>query len=113
MVKKVFITGGAGFIGSRLAMYFQKNYPDSRIVIFDCFRNNQKFDNGNLKSFGHYSNIIGFKGDVICGDINSKIDLDKLSLMAFEDPSTGGNPKKITKEDLKEMYKKSISGELF
>ena len=43
----------------------------------------------------------------------SKIDLEKLSLMAFEDPSTGSNPKKITQEDLKEMYKKSISGELF
>jgi len=43
----------------------------------------------------------------------NEIDLEKLSLMAFEDPSTGGNPKKITKEDLKEMYEKSISGELF
>ena len=43
----------------------------------------------------------------------SEIDLEKLSLMAFEDPSTGSNPKKITQEDLKEMYKKSISGELF
>ena len=43
----------------------------------------------------------------------NNIDLDELSLMAYEDPSTGGNPKKINKEDLKEMYKKSISGELF
>ena len=43
----------------------------------------------------------------------SEIDLEKLSLMAFEDPTTGSNPKKITQEDLKEMYKKSISGELF
>ena len=43
----------------------------------------------------------------------SEVDLEKLSLMAFEDPSTGGNPKKITQDDLKEMYKKSISGELF
>ena len=43
----------------------------------------------------------------------SEVDLEKLSLMAFEDPSTGSNPKKITKENLKEMYKKSISGELF
>ena len=43
----------------------------------------------------------------------SEIDLKKLSLMAFEDPSTGSNPKKITQEDLNEMYKKSISGELF
>ena len=43
----------------------------------------------------------------------SDLDLDKLSLMAFEDPSTNGNPKKISKEDLKLMYQHSISGELF
>ena len=43
----------------------------------------------------------------------ANIDLDELSLMAFEDPSTGSNPKKISKEDLKEMYKNSISGKLF
>ncbi len=43
----------------------------------------------------------------------SNIDLEELSLMAYEDPSTEGNPKKISKQDLKEMYKKSISGELF
>ena len=42
-----------------------------------------------------------------------KLDLDKLSMMAFEDPSTGGNPKKLTKEDMKIMYEHSISGELF
>jgi alcohol dehydrogenase class IV len=42
-----------------------------------------------------------------------KIDLDKLSEMAFDDPSTGGNPKKLTKEDMKTMYQHSISGELF
>ena len=42
-----------------------------------------------------------------------KMDLDKLSEMAFNDPSTGGNPKKLSKEDLKKMYQHSISGELF
>ena len=42
-----------------------------------------------------------------------KIDLDKLSKMAFEDPSTIGNPKKLTKEDMKTMYQHSISGDLF
>ena len=44
-----------------------------------------------------------------CNNIN----LDELSLMAFEDPSTAGNPKKINQRDLKEMYEKSISGNLF
>jgi len=42
-----------------------------------------------------------------------KIDLEKLSLMAFEDPSTSGNPKKLTKNDMKTMYEHSISGDLF
>ena len=42
-----------------------------------------------------------------------KIDLNKLSRMAFEDPSTSGNPKKLTKEDMKLMYQHSISGKLF
>tara|TARA_E500000178_G_scaffold297706_1_gene304541 strand:- start:242 stop:883 length:642 start_codon:yes stop_codon:yes gene_type:complete len=48
--------------------------------------------------------------DVIDQD---KMDLDKLAEMAFEDPSTGGNPKKLTKLDMKIMYEHSISGELF
>ena len=43
----------------------------------------------------------------------NNIDLDELSQMAFEDPSTGGNPKKLSQNDLKEIYIKSISGELF
>ena len=43
----------------------------------------------------------------------NKINLDKLSQMALEDPSTAGNPKKLTKEDMKIMYEHSLSGELF
>ena len=43
----------------------------------------------------------------------SNLDLDQLSLMALEDPSTDGNPKKLTKEDMKTMYQHSISGDLF
>ena len=43
----------------------------------------------------------------------SKINLDELSLMAYEDPSTSGNPRKIDKDDLKMMYEYSITGDLF
>jgi len=42
-----------------------------------------------------------------------KFNLDKLSQMAFDDPSTGGNPKKISKSDMKIMYEYSLSGKLF
>ena len=44
---------------------------------------------------------------------NSNFDLDKLSKMALNDPSTGGNPKKLTLDDMKIMYQHSMSGELF
>ena len=42
-----------------------------------------------------------------------KINLNKLSKMAFEDPSTQTNPKKITIDDMKILYEHSISGKLF
>jgi len=42
-----------------------------------------------------------------------KVNLDKLSQMALEDPSTAGNPKKLTKEDMKIMYEHSLTGKLF
>ena len=82
--KTILITGGAGFIGSNLAFYFQDNYPQSKIVVFDCFRNTKTFQNGNLKSFGHYKNLIGFTGEVICGDLNNKSDLEILSSYKFD-----------------------------
>jgi alcohol dehydrogenase class IV len=40
-------------------------------------------------------------------------DIEKLSRLALEDPSTGGNPKKLTLEDMKIMYEYSMSGKLF
>ena len=82
--KTILITGGAGFTGSNLAFYFQENFPKSWVVVFDCFRNNQTFQNGNLKSFGHYKNLIGFRGEIICGNINNKDDLALLEKYKFE-----------------------------
>ena len=43
----------------------------------------------------------------------NKIDIDKLSKMALEDPSTATNPKKMTVDDMKILYEHSISGKLF
>ena len=82
--KTILITGGAGFIGSNLAFYFQNNYPNSQVIVFDCFRNDEVFSNGNPLSYGHYKNLIGFKGDVICGNINKKNDLILLNNYKFD-----------------------------
>ena len=40
-------------------------------------------------------------------------DIDRLSKMALKDPSTEGNPKKLTLEDMRLLYKNSMSGKLF
>lgn len=38
MGKRVLITGGAGFVGSSLALMFREAYPDWEIVAFDNLR---------------------------------------------------------------------------
>ena len=76
--KTILITGGAGFIGSNLAFYFQHNHPDAKVVVLDSFRSGETLSNGNLKSFGHFKNLIGFDGEVISGDINDKELLARL-----------------------------------
>ena len=70
--KTILITGGAGFIGSNLAFYFQNNHPDAKVVVLDSFRSGETLSNGNLKSFGHFKNLLGFRGEIISGDINDK-----------------------------------------
>ncbi len=42
-----------------------------------------------------------------------KINLDKLSKMAFEDPSTSSNPRKMSIDDFKILYEYSLLGKLF
>jgi ADP-L-glycero-D-manno-heptose 6-epimerase len=76
--KTILITGAAGFIGSNLCFYFQNNYPNSKVIALDSFRSGETLSNGNLKSFGHYKNLLGFTGTVISGDVNDKELLNQI-----------------------------------
>ncbi len=76
--KHILITGGAGFIGSNLAFYFQRRHPEARVTVLDLFRTEERFSNGNLKSFGHFKNLIGFNGEVMAGDINDPMTMERL-----------------------------------
>lgn len=82
--KSILITGGAGFIGSNIALYLQNNFPDSKILVFDSFRSSKIPSSGGLPSYGHYKNLIGFKGKIICGDITNKSDLKTLDEYQFD-----------------------------
>ncbi|PAF49834.1 ADP-glyceromanno-heptose 6-epimerase [Helicobacter sp. 12S02232-10] len=82
--KTVLITGGAGFIGSNLAFYFQKNHPETKVIVFDKFRDSHTFPSGNPTSLGHFKNLIGFKGEVIIGDINNFGDLETIESLNFD-----------------------------
>jgi CDP-paratose 2-epimerase len=68
---KIVITGGAGFVGSNIALALKKKYPNYSIVIFD-----------NLKRRGSELNLADFKlYDIqfIHGDIRNTEDLEQLS----------------------------------
>ena len=56
-LKKILVTGGAGFIGSNLVLTLQEQYPKAWIVVMDDFRS------------GNFKNLIGFRGDVVAANI--------------------------------------------
>lgn len=67
---KILITGGAGFVGSNIALKLKKKYPSYSFVIFD-----------NLKRRGSELNLAEFKEHDISfvhGDIRNLEDLEQL-----------------------------------
>ena len=92
---------------------FNKSLIENRIIsICDYLNLDKNFDSflNWILDLRKELNIPHKLSDVI---ETSKIDIDKLSKMALEDPSTSTNPKKMTIDDMKILYNYSISGKLF
>ena len=92
---------------------FNKNLIEDRIISICDYLNLEK----SFQSFLNWVldlrkelNIPHKLSEII--DVK-KINLDQLSKMALEDPSTATNPKKMTIDDMKILYEHSISGKLF
>ena len=92
---------------------FNKNLIKDRIVsICDYLNLDKNFDSflNWILNLRKELNIPHKLSDVI--EVKN-INIEKLSKMALEDPSTATNPKKMTVDDMKILYDHSISGKLF
>lgn len=58
-MESALITGGAGFVGSNLALELERRYPHIRTTIIDDFRS------------GEFRNLVGFRGDLVAQDLVS------------------------------------------
>ena len=57
-MKSIWVTGGAGFIGSNLVLRLQEEFPGAALTVIDDFRS------------GSFPNLEGYRGDFVAGDIS-------------------------------------------
>ena len=111
------------YCGSRMGISNEYSY-NAKLLGQKIANNNFRlvYGGGNIGLMGILAESCHQNGGEILGIIPHKLsevidkkdfDLVRLSKLALDDPSTGGNPKKLNLNDMKIMYQHSMSGELF
>lgn len=70
-MKKILITGGAGFIGSHVVRLFVKKYPNYQIVNLDALTYAGNLE--NIADIENESNYTFIKGDIVDADFINKL----------------------------------------
>jgi ADP-L-glycero-D-manno-heptose 6-epimerase len=97
-MESVLITGGAGFIGSNLALEVEQRNPGARVTIIDDFRS------------GDFSNLVGFRGDLVAQALAS-IDLHaRFRAGEFERIFHLASITDTTNADQREMTGENVEG---
>lgn len=91
--KALLVTGGAGFIGSNLAVYFKRRYPKLKVIVLDnLIRRGSEFNLGRLKENG----IRFIQGDIRRPkDLDIKFDIDLVFECSAEPSVLAGYQKPI------------------
>ncbi|CAF1116607.1 unnamed protein product [Brachionus calyciflorus] len=69
--KTVLITGGAGFIGSHVAILLTKRYPNYKVIVLDKLEECSNIN--NLNEIRNLKNFLFIKGDICDFEANKKI----------------------------------------
>jgi ADP-L-glycero-D-manno-heptose 6-epimerase len=72
-VQNLVVTGGAGFVGSNLALALQEKFPQARLTVIDDFRS------------GDFKNLGGYRGDFVAQNL-ATLDWENQ----FGDPAAAG-----------------------
>ncbi len=96
--KQILITGGAGFIGSNLALELQNRFPESKILILDDF------------SSANFKNLKNFKGIVLACDVSTDEVFFKTEEWEFDLIFHMASITDTTVNDQELMMRKNVDG---